>query len=155
MAITRTPIIDDDGTGTTGTVIDNAWKTELYTQMDAAYPPAYYGSWTPTDVSGAGLVFPTAVGQYGLVGRVATLWFQVVYPATANSAPAYLGGLPWAVRSPAGGYQSYGTQRIWYTAINGLLIQVLDPVSSAPITNAQMSGANVIVTLSYFTDVIP
>jgi hypothetical protein len=35
------------------------------------------------------------------------------------------------------------------------LIQVLDPVSSAPITNAQMSGANVIVTLSYFTDVIP
>jgi hypothetical protein len=35
MAITRTPIIDDDGTGTTGTVIDNAWKTELYNQIDA------------------------------------------------------------------------------------------------------------------------
>jgi hypothetical protein len=34
MAITRTPIIDDDGTGTTGTVIDNAWKTELYNQID-------------------------------------------------------------------------------------------------------------------------
>ena len=38
MAITRTPIIDDDGTGTTGTVIDNAWKTELYNQIDAALP---------------------------------------------------------------------------------------------------------------------
>jgi hypothetical protein len=36
MAITRTPIIDDDGTGTTGTVIDNAWKTEFYNQIDAA-----------------------------------------------------------------------------------------------------------------------
>jgi hypothetical protein len=34
MPITRTPIIDDDGTGTTGTVIDNAWKTELYNQID-------------------------------------------------------------------------------------------------------------------------
>jgi hypothetical protein len=34
MAIPRTPIIDDDGTGTTGTVIDNAWKTELYDQID-------------------------------------------------------------------------------------------------------------------------
>ena len=39
MAITRTPIIDDDGTGTTGTVIDNAWKTELYGQIDAALTP--------------------------------------------------------------------------------------------------------------------
>ena len=36
MAITRTPIIDDDGTGTTGTVLDNAWKQELYDQIDAA-----------------------------------------------------------------------------------------------------------------------
>jgi len=34
MPITRTPIIDDDGTGTTGTVIDNAWKTEFYNQID-------------------------------------------------------------------------------------------------------------------------
>lgn len=32
--IARTPIIDDDGTGTTGTVVDNAWKQELYDQID-------------------------------------------------------------------------------------------------------------------------
>ena len=36
MAITRTPMIDDDGSGTTGTVINAAWKTELYNQIDAA-----------------------------------------------------------------------------------------------------------------------
>lgn len=36
MPITRTPIVDDDGTGTTGTVLDNAWKQELYGQIDAA-----------------------------------------------------------------------------------------------------------------------
>jgi hypothetical protein len=35
MPITRTPIIDDDGSGTTGTVLDNAWKQELYGQIDA------------------------------------------------------------------------------------------------------------------------
>ena len=34
MAITRTPIHDDDGTGTTGTIIDNAWKQEFYDQID-------------------------------------------------------------------------------------------------------------------------
>ena len=36
MAITRTPMVDDDGTGTTGTVINNAWKQQLYDQIDAA-----------------------------------------------------------------------------------------------------------------------
>jgi len=35
MPITRTPIIDDDGSGQTGTVLDNAWKQELYGQIDA------------------------------------------------------------------------------------------------------------------------
>ena len=36
MAISRTPMVDDDGTGTTGTVINNAWKQQLYDQIDAA-----------------------------------------------------------------------------------------------------------------------
>jgi hypothetical protein len=35
MAITRTPIIDDSGSGQDGTVIDNAWKQEFYDQIDA------------------------------------------------------------------------------------------------------------------------
>jgi hypothetical protein len=33
--ITRTAIVDDDGTLTTGTVVNNAWKQELYDQIDA------------------------------------------------------------------------------------------------------------------------
>ena len=33
--ITRTPWIDDDGTNTIGTVLNNAVKTELYNQIDA------------------------------------------------------------------------------------------------------------------------
>ena len=58
MAITRTPIHDDDGSGTTGTIIDNAWKQEFYDQIDAALPAPYaYGVSTPTDASGAGMTF--------------------------------------------------------------------------------------------------
>jgi hypothetical protein len=34
MPIQRTPIIDDDGSGSSGTVIDNAWKQQLYDQID-------------------------------------------------------------------------------------------------------------------------
>lgn len=32
--ITRTAIVDDDGTRTTGTALDSAWKDELYDQID-------------------------------------------------------------------------------------------------------------------------
>ena len=41
MPITRTAMIDDDGSGTIGTVINNAWKVELYNQIDAVVPGAY------------------------------------------------------------------------------------------------------------------
>jgi hypothetical protein len=36
MAISRTAMVDDDGTGTTGTVINNAWKQQFYDQIDAS-----------------------------------------------------------------------------------------------------------------------
>lgn len=36
VTITRTPRIDDDGTGTTGTVLNNAEKTTLYNEIDTA-----------------------------------------------------------------------------------------------------------------------
>lgn len=36
VTIGRTALTDDDGTGTTGTVINNAWLISLYNQIDAA-----------------------------------------------------------------------------------------------------------------------
>jgi len=61
MAITRTPIVDDDGSGETGTAIDNAWKQEFYDQIDAVTAPiasprvaidpatlVFAGGWTVT-----------------------------------------------------------------------------------------------------------
>jgi hypothetical protein len=40
MSIARTTIVDDDGTLTTGTIWNNAWKTELYDQIDARWSEA-------------------------------------------------------------------------------------------------------------------
>lgn len=40
MPITRTPMVDDDGSGQTGTVVNNPWKSELYDQIDAVLGPA-------------------------------------------------------------------------------------------------------------------
>jgi hypothetical protein len=42
MAITRTAMVDDDGSGTTGTILNNAWKQELYNQIDAKIPTTTY-----------------------------------------------------------------------------------------------------------------
>lgn len=52
MAITRTPIIDDDNSGTTGTIINNAWKQELYDQIDGVVSPAT-ALWTAVPFSAA------------------------------------------------------------------------------------------------------
>jgi len=59
MPITRTIMVDDDGSGLTGTIINNAWKQELYNQIDAIGPwvdvafsagnfTATGGTWTVT-----------------------------------------------------------------------------------------------------------
>ena len=75
------------------------------------------GTWTPTDVSGAGLSFTTAVGFYTKIGRQVIASFRVDYPSTANTALAQIGGLPFAVSSASDGanggtfirYTTYGS----------------------------------------------
>jgi hypothetical protein len=61
MPITRTPIIDDSGSGLDGTVIDNAWKQEFYNQIDAVVPVA--AAWTAV---------PFNAAHFG--GRGALVW---------------------------------------------------------------------------------
>lgn len=43
------------------------------------------GTWTPTDASGAGLVFTDVAGNYTKIGNCVTAAFTVTYPATANA----------------------------------------------------------------------
>ena len=52
MPITRSTWIDDDGSGQTGTIINNAELQKIYANIDAQ---VVTGVWTPTDTSGAGL----------------------------------------------------------------------------------------------------
>jgi len=52
------------------------------------------GTWTPTDGSGAGLVFSIGSCRYTKVGRLVTVQGSVTYPATASGANAIWGGFP-------------------------------------------------------------
>lgn len=91
MPITRTAIIDDDGSGTSGTVIDNAWKQELYNQIDGLAAPL--GAWSPVAFNAAN--FPSLPGI--TAGQVELNQFAVInktmlWMVKINGAPITPGG---------------------------------------------------------------
>ncbi len=120
MPITRTPMIDDDGSGTTGTIINNAWKQELYNQIDA-----YVQSWvaTPFNAAQFGAVAPmtwtVTAGQvtanwYLIVGRV-LFWNLSIEASTVGGTPTsvLVATLPGAV---VGAAKAWGQGRIYQAA---------------------------------------
>jgi hypothetical protein len=139
MPITRTAMIDDDGSGTTGTIINNAWKQELYNQIDPGV-----GVWTPVDVSGAGLVLTLSGARYCHVqGGLVAIFANVIYPATSNVQPAMIGGLPFPNSSfcPAGFYPCIGMANIFHVTSGGNQIYIFNPATGTQRTNAELSGA--------------
>jgi hypothetical protein len=57
------------------------------------------GTWTPTDVSGAGLTFSYASGIYVKIGKLVWVNFIVAFPVTASGAAVKIGGLPFSVEA--------------------------------------------------------
>jgi hypothetical protein len=154
MAITRTPIIDDDGTGTTGTVIDNAWKTELYNQIDGVVGGAGWANvtfnvanfWTGVT---AGML---AANRFTVINK--TLFWQVQIvgapapaPGTASLllvtpvSPVFGVVMPVAYAVDAGG------------AITGAVF--LDAAGSTKISVYKTSGNWSGTVYCYFTAIIP
>jgi len=99
MAITRTAMIDDDGSGTTGTILNNAWKQELYGQIDAAdrgiWTPEpfnaanYYassGNWTVTAGNQQVLQWATLAGAH-----IVVVSFLITGTMTLTGSPVSLG----------------------------------------------------------------
>lgn len=55
------------------------------------------GTWTPIDESGAGITFTQGRGIYTKIGDLVFFTALVIYPSTASSADASIGGLPFTV----------------------------------------------------------
>jgi len=150
MAITRTPMVDDDGSGTTGTVINNAWKQELYDQIDASAGGLVYGAWTPVDLSGASLVLVVTAATYVALGRILFVWGHVTYPANSAPQPAILGGLPYASGGQLGGfYQTYGPPCTFHVSSNSNMIYLLNSSTMVGKTNQELSGSQLIFNGQY------
>ena len=145
MAITRTPMIDDDGTGTTGTIINSAWKVELYDQIDAALtgvtppPPYTTGTWLPrVEGDGAAATGQSYVVQEGIYLRMGQL---VMFTATViltnkgtiNGGNVVIRGLP-AVAMAA---NAAGVVHVGFFA--GLTMNAVSISGLVPLNSTQIS----------------
>ena len=116
------------------------------------------GTWTPTDVSGAGLTLTVNSAAYTKIGRLVNILFYVSYPVTANTATPII-SLPFSPSTAqANGLYAELTTRV-LTAIIGTVVAQVNPANNAILlvynnsssnpTNATMTGAGVLVQGSY------
>jgi len=111
------------------------------------------GTWTPTDVSGAGLTLASGTGTYTKVGRVVAVAFSLQYPATASGLAAAIGGLPFTSGTFQGAlttvYTDYGAGIMHFIAAVGTQLGFFT-MAAVAITNANFSGKIVRATGMYF-----
>jgi hypothetical protein len=106
-------MVDDDGSGTTGTVINAAWKTELYDQIDALAggTNAPWLAYTPVWLSSPAGTFPgdsALNGVYSLIGRTVHFAMWIIVGAGAN-----LTGHPWVMGLPVNAGNLLGIYPAW------------------------------------------
>ena len=156
MAIDRTwfnNLVDDTGTGTTGTVWNKAAISGLLDAIDALFPAL---AWTPIDGSGAGLVIANNVAaQYVRIGKLVVAGFNIAYPATANGTAAKLGGLPFPVGPSMGGgvlaYSTFGDFFTVFPLAGSTTVQFWNKAGALAFTNAQMASQTLAGAILYFT----
>jgi hypothetical protein len=114
MAIVRTADVDDDGTGTTGTIRNNAWKTALYDAIDATITASF--AWTAVSFNAAN--FTSDVGtwvvgsgdvltnKYLLSGKT-MIWSLELQTTTLTGTPGILNVLIPAGKTAAAGNVSF------------------------------------------------
>jgi len=152
MAINRGPwtaLVDDDGSNLTGSIWNKAAiKDVLLDPIDVAILPVY-GTWTPTDFSGASLALTVNRASYARIDKVITVWGDVTYPATANGNAAIIAGLPVIANGTAGAYVTFGPHVVIKITAGYDVLSLFDPVSSATTPNSAMSGRNLCFVGTY------
>lgn len=108
------------------------------------------GTWTPTDVSGAGLTL-TSVAEYVKIGAIVYCLFSITYPTTADATVAQIGGLPFTVKnvlSNRGGstYQITSATSAVATVsavLAGTAFKLNNVAGSGNVTNINLTGATI------------
>jgi hypothetical protein len=113
----------------------------------------FAAAWTPTDASVAALTLASAQTYYIRSGQMVLIGARIVYPVTADTHAAQIGGVPLV---PA--FNTGGGSPSFFTGGLTITLQVVAPnlidiwsTSGVAITNAQMSGVTLHFVLPYFT----
>lgn len=111
-------------------------------------------TWTPTDASGASLTFGTVSANYTRYGNVVVASATLIYPSTADTSSAKIGGLPvtagsgpgpiFIILNNGGSIPTAG----FVTASNTTFV-IVNSTSAAAVTNANLSGIRLNFTVTY------
>jgi hypothetical protein len=138
----RTALVDDDGTGTVGSILNNAWQTaNIFAPIDALIAALVIPStsWVTYDASGASLVFTGVTGKYIQIGPLLVTMISLAYPSTVNGSGAAV-GLPFASVGYGGGIVTYAQKGASFTAScnNSAFLTFWDP-SGVAVPNSALS----------------
>jgi hypothetical protein len=154
VAINRAPfnaLIDDNGTGLTGSVWNKAAiQGVILDPVDAAFGTTRQ-AWVPVDTSGANLPLSNGGCYFAKVGCVVFFWGYVAYPANADANQAKIGNLPFAASTTAGGFAVYGVPTMYHISNGSAALLLFNGTTGAPVTNQGVSGATLIFQGSYPT----
>jgi len=108
------------------------------------------GTWTPTDLSGAGLTFTVDHAKYTRVGRLVTVGIYLTFPTTSNTSAAKI-SLPFAAANyDVGVANSNSASGVASANTIGLAAAFTIRNSSlTTLTNVNLSGAQILTTISY------
>jgi hypothetical protein len=139
-----TPLVDDDGTGTVGTILNNAWLAAIDAALVVQFNALNFtqAPYSVTDASGAGLVFTGVTGRYAKVGPLFEASVGLIYPATASGLQAAV-FLPIVESTvPGAGVVLYSNSGLAMTAAWTAATQVLAfyTLAGGSVTNASLSG---------------
>jgi len=112
------------------------------------------GTWTPSDASGAGLVFTLGACRYTKIGRMVQCNFNITYPVTVNGANAVIGTLPFLSTHLNAVSISFSTVAsvVRGTTGAGEFFFVLYDSLGTLILNSQLSGTVLRGTIVYETN---
>lgn len=146
MAITRTADTDDDGTGTTGTIHNNSWKTTtIYDPIDSLIGD--WTSYTPTWTNGT-LGNGTLSGRYCKHNKLVIARIDLTWGTTTSSAGAWVFTLPQTAQASGGWCLGVGEAldssagQSWDLRLRQTATTTFSPISGDGAANATVATAS-------------
>lgn len=148
-------VIENASFGNSGIVTANGIKfpaTQVASADANTLDDYEEGTWTPTDTSGASLTFTNNGSTYTKIGRAVILNFEIVWPSTANTNSASV-SLPFnsvsGNRAGLSAFSNLAGESNIYIQGSGSFLLYND--TGTQLTNANLSGKYLIVSITYFT----